>query len=456
MKLLILILLFGLLACSVGPGLPELPKRSDLPVAARIDALWEDILTEPENAEYNGRLGLLLHRYNDILHAEIFYRRAYLLAPGEFRWQYYLARALASLDRHDEATATLRRALATGSGYAPARLQLAILTFGMENFVECEQHSRELLNDPESAPHGHYWLGRIAERHRQIEEAARHYDEALEGFAAFGAAHLRRGLLASAQGEAELARKHLIAADRYKYATPPVRDTLLAEALPEGHSVTELLARGYAHERAGRPEEALAAYQAAVRLDPRSDDAHARLIGVHAEAGRAPQAVEHYRTAKTLNPEQADAYANFGLLRLNEQRFQEAAAAFEQALRLNPYHPEALASNALLLERNRGWEAAEEMYRKAVECRPGFRDAHLGLGRVLIHEQRYEAAFEQLEAVVRDEDERTPRLLLELSRLYTIAGNPARARESVRRAHELAGEYGQAGLLDEIESRKNR
>jgi len=245
----------------------------------------------------------------------------------------------------------------------------------------------------------------------------------------------------------------LILADHNKFIAPQVADPLLAEAVGDTYRVIDLLAIGYTQETDGRFKDALESYRDVLRVDPGSDAAHARLVSVYAHSGEAAEAIRNYQAAKELNPEQADAYAGYGYLLLELERYQEAESTLEHALRLNPYHPEALVSRGLLLERSGKHDLAEAVYRKAAKCRPGYRDAHLGLGRALLQARRYEEAFAEFQAVVEREDERTPELYYELSSLYTMAGDRARAAECLRKAHELASKYGQAKLMDTIEAR---
>jgi tetratricopeptide (TPR) repeat protein len=456
MRHFLLTLLLTLASCTGGLNLPELPPRNALPIPSRVNLAYEDVLDEPRNPGYNGKLGMILQRYGDLIHAETFYRRAYMLEPAEFRWQYYLAQIQFSLDQYDLAVGAYRRALRTNPDYAAAKLQLAAITFRMGNLVECGQLSEELLGTEVAAPMASYWLGRIAEHQRNHAQALSRYTAACDRFPKFGEAHFRLGLTFTALGDLSGAREHFILADRHKFIEPPVPDPLLADAVGDSHRVADLLAAGYAHEGQGRFEDAVESYLEVISADPGSDAAHARLVYLYAQAESEAEAMRHYQASKELNPEQSDAYAGYGYLLLEQNRYQEAESTLEHALRLNPYHPEALVRRGLLLERNGKHDQAEAMYQKAAECRPGYRDAHLGLGRTLLHARRYQEAFAEFEAVVAREDERTPELFYELSSLYTMAGDRARATECIRKAHELAKKYGQAKLLDTIEARGRR
>ena len=63
----------------------------------------------------------------------------------------------------------------------------------------------------------------------------------------------------------------------------------------------------------GRVDEAIAAYQRAIAIDPRHANAHNNLGAVLRAAGRPEEAEVAYRTAISLDPGHVDAYTNLGI-----------------------------------------------------------------------------------------------------------------------------------------------
>jgi predicted TPR repeat methyltransferase len=91
----------------------------------------------------------------------------------------------------------------------------------------------------------------------------------------------------------------------------------------------------------GRLDEAIAAYQRAIALDPSHANAYSNL-GVLLRATDKPiEAEAAYRTAIRLNPDHIDAYTNLGVLLNGLRRSEEAVACFCKVILLRPKHREA-------------------------------------------------------------------------------------------------------------------
>jgi tetratricopeptide (TPR) repeat protein len=163
---------------------------------------------------------------------------------------------------------------------------------------------------------------------------------------------------------------------------------------------------GDALSSAGRPEEAVAQYESALRLDPRSAPAHVHLAGVLLALGRLAGAVTHYESALQLQPGSAATHANLAAALLRLHRIDEAVA-----------HYEAAAKHGMLVaeEQRRYGRALAEMgrvdeslvrLREALRLEPANAETHLLLGVVLSANSRGPEALRHFtEAVVlRPED----------------------------------------------------
>ena len=84
----------GLIACRQKTAIPPLPRvlTAGFPVRVRtqLDAAVQDAGAHPDSAAASGRLGMVLHSYQQLDLAEICYRRAHLLDPKIFDWAFYL------------------------------------------------------------------------------------------------------------------------------------------------------------------------------------------------------------------------------------------------------------------------------------------------------------------------------------------------------------------------------
>jgi tetratricopeptide (TPR) repeat protein len=85
-----------------------------------------------------------------------------------------------------------------------------------------------------------------------------------------------------------------------------------------------------------RYEEALAAYEQAIRLDPKLASAYTNKGSALHNLKRYEEALVAFDQALLLDPNDAGAYTNKGVALGNLKRYEEALAAYDQAIRLDP------------------------------------------------------------------------------------------------------------------------
>jgi tetratricopeptide (TPR) repeat protein len=153
------------------------------------------------------------------------------------------------------------------------------------------------------------------------------------------------------------------------------------------------------------PDEAMAEYREALRINPDYPDAH---IGLGIELARIPgredEAIRHYARALQLKPQAADAHNDMGLLlsRL-PGREADALAQYEEALRLKPGLAEAHVNLANLLLRLPGRiPDALAHYEEALRLQPTWAETHEAYASALAAQPGREAdAMAQFEAALR-------------------------------------------------------
>ncbi len=90
-----------------------------------------------------------------------------------------------------------------------------------------------------------------------------------------------------------------------------------------------------------RVEEALAEYQAGLRIEPKNADGETSIANLLLQAGRGEEAVVHYQKALRLEPNSALAHYNFAVGLHRVGRLPEAIAHYKEALRIQPDYPDA-------------------------------------------------------------------------------------------------------------------
>lgn len=135
--------------------------------------------------------------------------------------------------------------------------------------------------------------------------------------------------------------------------------------------------------REGKPSEATPAFREAIRLDPRSADAHGNLGVALAQLKRLPEAEAAFRLALRLDPVNTTVYVNLATCLAQQNRHHDAEQVARQAIQLGPDLPEPHRLLGAALEARRQYEPAEAALREAVRLDPRHADARLRLGRVL-------------------------------------------------------------------------
>jgi tetratricopeptide (TPR) repeat protein len=133
----------------------------------------------------------------------------------------------------------------------------------------------------------------------------------------------------------------------------------------------------------GRVREALAQYEAALRLRPWYEPTHVHLSQALLADGHPEAAIREAERALALNPGDPDAYVNLGAALLRLDRFPDAESAYRRAISLDPGDPVAHSGMGLALsEEGQAAEGLPEL-RQAVEIDPAYADGHYNLGRIL-------------------------------------------------------------------------
>lgn len=141
--------------------------------------------------------------------------------------------------------------------------------------------------------------------------------------------------------------------------------------------------------QSGRQADAIAHFEAALRLEPRYAAAHSNLATLLATLpGRQTDAIDHYEAALRLEPNYAEAHNNLAsLLAAQPGRLSDALAHYETALRLRPNDAVMHVNLANLLANLPGRQAdALAHFEEALRRAPDYPAAHNNLAILLANQ----------------------------------------------------------------------
>ncbi len=158
---------------------------------------------------------------------------------------------------------------------------------------------------------------------------------------------------------------------------------------------------GSLHLKAKRFQEALAAFEQAIQLDPDDASIYNGKGLTLSELKRYQEALAAFEQAIGLNPYFANAYINKGMMLNQLKRYQEALPAFERAIQLEPTNASAYNLKGLMLTNLKRYAEALATYEQAIQFDPQLAVAHNNRGLTLSNLQRYAEALAAYEQVIR-------------------------------------------------------
>jgi len=434
--------------------LPDLPKivvdsygEESRP---RIREALEQARSRPRDAATVGRLGMILHAYEEYESAEACYRRAWQLQRG-LKWVYLLGLTRLAMGKPAEAVECFAESTRIDPTYKPARLRMAEALLAEGRLEQGRAILEALVKEQADSALVHYHLGRARAAQREFQPAAAAYQQAVALSPFFGAAHYGLALAWRELGRREEVARHLRLSQEHKLIRPFLADPIEQEVQALNLGAAGHLRKGVEYESAGRIAEAIIEHEKALAINPRFEQVRLNLFTLYARSKQLDKAEAQYRSINELNPNLAESHFNYGVMKAERGDFGQAGEAFQRCLAINRYHPQAHFNLGRLMEIGQRYDDALEHYRQAVEYEPGYREARYELARMLIYKGQLPAAIETLERALLPEDGQTPRYLYALAIACARHGERERARGQMRRAREQAIRFNQRELLAAIE-----
>ena len=207
--------------------------------------------------------------------------------------------------------------------------------------------------------------GDTAKAIEQLEKAVAAAPGSAEAHLALGQAYLRGARKDDAQKQFEAAFT-LDAA-----AAPPVAV----------QNADESFLIGNAHAGLGQLDQAKAAYEDALKLDPKKAAAYTNLGVIYYQQGNLDEAVTQLKTALEVDPSDAETNYMLGAAYVQQNKIAEAEKAFNQALTLKPDLGQAYIGLGNVYLINKQYDQAVTALQKATGLQPNLPEGWLALGQ---------------------------------------------------------------------------
>ena len=361
-----------------------------------------------------GRMGQMLQTYDLLDASESCYRNALRLAPGDYRWSYYLALGYRARGDLDRAGAQYAHVLTLRPNDLAAVLGLARIELEQGRTKDAAEHfQRALKLDPGSAA-AMAGLGEIAAAGRDYTKAVEHYEEALRRQPQASSLHYRLAMAYRQLRQVDKARLHL---GKQGDGAVNYPDPLLEELVrmktgrwQQRERANRLLETGQ-HEEAvrlfrqmvaqdptdalalvdlgtalaqmGRVEEAVQQFEAALPHTASKSRIHLNLSMGLIQMGREEQALEHCRHSVDTDPNFTEAHFQLANLLMRRGRVEEAIAHYGRVIELDPGNAFAHFMGAMALVRTRRWQEARSRLLAGLTALPEDTDLMHALARLL-------------------------------------------------------------------------
>ena len=205
------------------------------------------------------------------------------------------------------------------------------------------------------------------------------------------------------------------------------------------------LALGQAYFRAGRKDVAQKQFEAGFTLDaaaawpiPVQHADEVFLAGnIHAGLNQLEEAKAAYESALKLDPKKAAAYTNLGVIYYQQGNLDGAITQLKKALEIEPQDAETQYMLGAAFVQKNDLAEAEKSFQQALAVKPDLAQAHIGLGNVYLLKKQYDQALTVLQQATKLQPD-VPEGWLALGQVLAVQGDTNAAAAALDKCLQLS------------------
>lgn len=193
----------------------------------------------------------------------------------------------------------------------------------------------------------------------------------------------------------------------------------------------------------GRPEEALNACRAGIEACPDVADLYFLAVGLHEKAGRREDAEALLEVLAMRQPGNADLWFRLGNMKFDRHAFAEAADAYRAALAVQPGWAEAQLNLGLACYESGRYDEAEAAFQRALAAKPGWEAALRAAAVNALRQNHLDTALQYHRQLI-DSGHSDPEVLYNAAMLHEQLGQKDEAELLYRQALEWRPDFAEA------------
>ncbi len=389
-----------------------------------IDFLRRALIYEKDNPDILRYLALAHRRKKDYSEAISLARKALEIRSGDVDSMILLGNIHFEMGAYKEAIGHYETALKAAPENATVlfNLAIALVRTGDEfSAVEYLKRASSIDRMGETALRSLGMLGVIFTERADYQQAEHYLKQAISIRPTNAVNHYNLGIVYIHQGRSEDALKEFTLAEENSPRDSQMLENLggvysrlnqydnsirvYERLLEENRRNIKILSRmGEIYYKKGELDRAFDIYKQITLIEPAGENArnaYLNMGNILDDAQRFDEAIDAFNRALAINPKDEDAQFNLGIVYQHAGKPEQAIRAWKEASQLNPQNPKPRLAVANYYYENRFYDLAEKEYQDILQIWPDIEEAHFKMGSIYFRQNQLSYAYKAFERVTK-------------------------------------------------------